>query len=213
MHVIPVVNTSSLEEAERKIQSAAEFSEWIHVDIADGKFTPHMTGRSPEDIAKAVEATGKEIHVEVHLMVESPEGVIDEWLRTGVVKRIIIHLEAMTDSVYILEKAKRFGAEVMLAINPGTEVERLLAHVDDFPYMQILAVSPGPAGQELQPNVMHKISFLKEKAPNVKLEVDGGVTDTTAKAMKEAGADIIVSGSYIFNAEDPKSAYHTLQST
>lgn len=204
----------SFAEAKERMKEAAEFSDLVHVDIADGKFTPHITGDTPENLQKIVEETPelKNLKFEIHLMVDNPEGVIDSWLRTGLIKRIIIHLEAMTDSVYILEKCERFGAEAMLAINPGTEAERLLAYADDFSYFQVLAVSPGPAGQSLQPNILDKIKFLKEKTPNVKIEIDGGVNDKTISSIKDAGTDIAVSGTYIFESENPKSAYEELKS-
>lgn len=145
-------------------------------------------------------------------MVSNPEGVIDAWLRTGLVKRVIVHLEAMTDSVYILEKCKKYGVEAMLAINPGTEAERLLAHAGDFRYFQILAVPPGPAGQEMSPGIIDKIKFLRRAMPNAIIEIDGGIVPETVKLVKEAGVDVVVSGSYIFGSDDPKRAFEELAS-
>lgn len=214
MIVIPVVNVQNAEEAKKRIEKTAEFSDLIHLDISDGVFTPHMSWGSPEELQKLV-ASGQSllatVRFEVHLMVSNPESVIDTWLRTGLVKRVIVHLEAMTDSVYILEKCKKYGAEVMLAINPGTEVERLLAHHSDFRCFQILAVPPGPAGQEISPGIIDKIKFLRRNMPNAIIEIDGGIVPETARLVKEAGADIVVSGSYIFGNDDPKRAYEVLK--
>jgi ribulose-phosphate 3-epimerase len=144
-------------------------------------------------------------------MVEMPEAVIDAWLRTGLVKRVIVHLEAMTDPVYILEKCERFEAQAMLAINPGTDATRLLAHTDDFKYMQILAVYPGLAGQKFKPEIIEKIKFLKAKAPNVTIEVDGGINLEIVQQCKDAGAEIFVSASYILSNENPRQAFESLK--
>jgi len=223
MIVIPVVNVQNAEEAKDRMEKAAGIfatspSEalaeegLVHLDISDGVFTPHMSWGSPEEISLIVKRFPlNAIKFEVHLMVSNPEGVIDAWLRTGLVKRIIVHLEAMTDSVYLLEKCKKYGAEAMLAINPGTEAERVLAHKDDFRYFQVLAVSPGPAGQTMTPGIIDKIKFLRRGIPDAIIEVDGGIVPETAKLVREAGADIVVSGSYIFSSPDPKARFEELK--
>jgi ribulose-phosphate 3-epimerase len=221
MTVLPIVNVQSAEEAAEKIKKAAEFTDLIHLDIEDGVFLPRSNWGSPAELKKVMDEIQfreveppKEIRpprFELHLMVSNPEGVIDSWLRTGVVKRIIVHLEAMTDSVYILEKCKKYGAEAMLAINPGTEAERLLAHNDDFSYFQTLAVQPGPSGQKFDAKILDKIRFIKARMPDAIIEVDGGVNLETAKMVKEAGAEIVVSDSYIFKSENPQKAYKELK--
>lgn len=221
MVVIPAINAKTFDEAKKQIETAAEFSDWIHIDITDGVFSPAQIWGSPEELKKLVsELQFLEVeppmevqppYFEVHLMVANPEGVIDSWLRTGLVKRVIVHLEAMTDSVYILEKCKKYGVEAMLAINPVTEVGRLSAHFDDFHYFQILAVYPGLAGQKFKPEVLEKIKFLRKAVPNAKLEVDGGITPEAGKLAKEAGADILVSASYILSSPDPRKAYQELK--
>lgn len=210
MQVLPVVNCDTEECVKNRLAQAGEFSEWMHVDVGDGKFASTVTWGTPEEwkrlITNNLELTTK---FEIHLMVENPEAVIDAWLRTGA-KRIIVHLEAMTDSVYILEKCKKYDVEVMLSIGPKTEVERLLAHGRDFKYFQILTVFPGMQGQKFQKDSLQKIKFIREKIPDAIIEVDGGINLETAKLVKQAGADIVVSASYIFNSENPLASYKTL---
>lgn len=210
MQVIPVINVPDFETAEKQIKEAAKFSEWIHLDITDGVFSPAILWGSPGELQE-LKIENSKLKIEVHLMVSNPEGVIDSWLRTGLVKRIIVHLEAMTDSVYILAKCKKYGAEAMLAISPGTEVERLLAHKDDFNEFQVLAVAPGWAGQKFNQKMIDKIKFLRKNMPNAIIEVDGGINPETAKLAKEAGADVLVSASYIFGSKNPKKAYKELK--
>ncbi|MBI2024741.1 MAG: hypothetical protein HYT03_01435 [Candidatus Harrisonbacteria bacterium] len=219
MQIIPAINAPDFETAEEQIKTAAEFFSdlpsgalakegWIHIDVTDGIFSPAQIWGNPEELKKL---EIENLKLEIHLMVSNPEGVIDSWLRTKMVKRVIIHLEAMTDSVYILEKCRKYGAEAMLAINPGTEAERLLAHKDDFKYFQLLGVKPGWAGQKFNEKILDKIRFIKRNIPNAIIEIDGGVNGDNAKDLKEAGADILVSASYIFKNKDPKKAYETLK--
>ena len=98
----------------------------------------------------------------------------------------------------------------MLAISPKTEVERLLAHKDDFHAFLILAVFPGLAGQKFQAEALSKIKFLREHMPAVSIEVDGGVNSETIASIKAAGADRVVAASYIYEHENPASAHKTL---
>ena len=220
MQLIPAINTISFGEAERQIKQAAEFSNWIHIDVVDGVFAPNVTWGAPEEL-KLLVASGQPLvaNFEIHLMVENPEQVLKSWLEAGLpnealakagAKRIIVHLEAMQDPAYILETCKNYEAEAMLAINPETPTDNLMPYLHEFKYCQTLAVSPGLAGQQFQKPVLEKIKFLRQKFPDVKIEVDGGINLETAKLCKDAGADIIVSASYVFGSPDPKGAYEEL---
>ena len=211
MQVLPVLNVASFQEACDRVKGAQGFANLMHIDIVDGKFAPNVTWGTPEELVRMKDEAGAEgMKFEIHLMVQNPESVIDAWLRTGLVARIVVHLEAMTDLVYILEKCRKYGVEAMLAINPETEVERLTAHLDDFRYCQVLAVFPGLAGQKFQPQVLEKIAYIKKQHPNVIIEVDGGINRDTAASVKKAGADIVVSASYIFESADPEKTYREL---
>src|SRR3989344_3946416 len=211
MEVLPVINCETHKCAVERLRKVKDFSEWVHVDIGDGKFASIVSWGTPEEWQKLLsEEEFKGLNVEFHLMIESPETVLDAWLRTGA-KRVIVHLETMTDSVYILEKCKKYGAEAMLAIGPKTDVERLLAHEHDFKYFQILAVFPGLQGQKFQESALEKIKFIREKMPGAIIEVDGGMNLETAKMVKKAGADIIVSASYIFDNSNCARAFNKLK--
>ena len=212
MQIIPAINTTSFNEAKKQIEQAAKFASptggWVHIDVVDGKFAPNITWGSSDGLSK-ISGQLPNVSFEIHLMVENPEAVIEDWLKAGA-KRIIIHLESITDPIYILETCEHYNAEAMLAISPETEVEKLLAHTDEFKSFLLLAVNPGLAGQKFQHSIINKIEFLRERAPNVKIEIDGGINPETAKLAKEAGADMLVSASYILQDKDPKSAYQKL---
>ena len=212
MQVIPAINSLSLEDAKKKIEIAANFSDWIHLDIVDGVFAPVKTWGSPQELKELTTNNQRPTtNWEIHLMVENPEQEINGWLETGLAKRIIVHLESLANFEDFLKQRGNYGAEIMLAIKPDTAVEQLLPYLKGFQSFQILAVAPGYAGQKFQMEVINKIKFLRKMAPSAKIEVDGGINPETAKLAKEAGADIAVSASYIFENSDPKKAYLNLR--
>lgn len=206
-HVVPGINSPDFKGVARCARIAESFRpspRWLHIDVTDGVFTPHLTWNVPDELPNI----STSLPVEVHLMTARPESVVDAWLRNGA-QRVIVHLEAMTDPVYILGKCEKYGAGSMLAIGPQTEAERLLAHTD-FPAFQVLAVPPGLMGQEFREDALEKVRFLRASMPDATIEVDGGVNDTTAPRIIAAGADLLVSASHIFGSGDPQAAYERL---
>lgn len=209
MLVIPAINESSFEEVKNKIELAAEFSAWVHIDVADGKFTPSVTWNNPEELLGLGEKLS-ETKLEIHLMVVEPQAIVEDWLRTGV-ERVIVHEETLEDNwSMICSKVDAYGADLMLAIAPETPVEKLVPYLESVSLIQFLAVSPGPAGQALNNVVLEKMRFLKGKAPHIEIEIDGGINLETAKMVKNAGADIVVSASYIWKSTDPKETFGKL---
>lgn len=197
MTVVPSINAQTFEEAERRIKIAAEFSDRVHLDITDGVFSPAILWGSPEELPKL------KINFEVHLMVREPEKAINQWLDAGVDK-IAVHIESVIpDSLFKIQN-------LVLAINPETPAEKLLPYKDKVKQFLVLAVKPGPAGQKFNPAALEKIRFIRYNIPGAIIEVDGGINLETAKLCKDAGADILVSASYIFGDEEPKKAYEKL---
>ncbi|MDP3991761.1 MAG: ribulose-phosphate 3-epimerase [Candidatus Colwellbacteria bacterium] len=207
--IIPSINCRDFETAAVQAKRISEFSEWAHIDVGDGVFTPNVSWGNVEEFSFLATELPL-LRFEVHLMVVGPERVMEQWLKAGA-ERVVIHLEAMSDPHFVLETAKRHEGGVMLAINPQTSVEMFLPYLNSFSAFQVLAVSPGPSGQKFNLEALEKIKFLRERAPNAIIEVDGGINPETAKLVKEAGAGILVSGSYIMNSPDPKGAYEELQ--
>jgi len=211
MTVIPVINCLDFECARERVRTAEKFfpfgGGWVHLDITDGKFTYNKTWGDSDEWRKLQ----TNLNLEVHLMVEEPELVLEKWLRVGA-KRVIVHLETMKDEDFILELAKAFDAEVMLAITPETPVEALRVYFEKFKAFQILAVNPGLSGQKFLPYMLDKVRFLRELYPGAKIEVDGGINLETGKKCADAGAHILASGAYIFGSKNPAEAYNTLAS-
>jgi len=218
MLVIPAINETEFSEVLEKINIVSKFSRWVHLDVVDGKFAPNITLNNPDDL-KAVKPESKP-DIEIHLMMENPEAAIKNWVSAGV-KRIIISLEALlnigksdlTNITQFLEVGlPKF--EIGLAINPETPVENLIPFISinqrPIKFVLVLGVDPGLAGQKFKDNILEKIKFLKTYYPGVIIEADGGINPETAKLIKEAGADIIVSASYIWENQNPERAYQEL---
>ena len=210
MKVIPVINCPNFGCVREKVEIAKAFLEeghFLHLDVADGAFTFHKTWGNPAEWA----GLRAPFALEVHLMVERPEQYIERWLAAGA-KRFIVHVETLERNSFewILQECKRHGAEVMLASNPETPVKKLEPYLKRCAAFQVLSVDPGPAGQKFLPLTLEKVKFLRRKMPDATIEVDGGMVPATARRAGSAGADVVVSGSYIFGSGDPTAAYDEL---
>ncbi len=211
MEVIPVINCPDATSVRERLAHLSVFHEpvgWIHLDVTDGVFSKHETWHDPV----AWPGLGSTFSLEVHLMVKNPEDYIGPWIAAGA-KRIIVHAEVVSpDSASaIIAIARNHGVEIMLAMEPETQLDAEQGLLALFKSVQILAVHPGAGGQELMPSVIEKIFALRHERPDVIIEVDGGINPQTARLAKEAGADIITSDHYIFSASDPERAYHELK--
>ena len=212
MTVIPAINEIDFEEVKKKIKAVEDFgAEWVHLDVSDGKFTKNKLWNNPKDLEE-LEIRNNElgIKIDVHLMVQNPDEVLDKWLDAKV-KRISVHLEAVKDLDVMKMKCVAFGVELFLAIKPDTPVERFFSYAGNASGFLILAVNPGLAGQKFKEGQLEKIKALRQKFPDVKIEADGGVNADNAKAIKDAGADILVSASAIWGSNNPKKAYFNLK--
>jgi len=166
---------------------------WVHLDVTDARFTFNKTWGNARDWRELDTA----LNLEVHLMVEEPEKIIEDWLRAGA-RRVIVHFES-------------FRAELMLALNPETPPENALTYCGAVKAIQVLAVHPGLAEQKFMPFVLEKIKFLRRQFPDATIEVDGGVDAEIGKRAVKAGANVLVSASYIFESEEPTRAYQELK--
>ncbi len=211
LEVLPVINCLDFKSAKERLTLAEKFlkkGDWIHIDVSDGVFTTGKSWRSPTELANL----RLMFKVEVHLMMEHPERQIDAWIAAGA-DRLIVHAETLTEETarMIVRQAARRRVEVMLASNPHTTTAELWPFLKLFSHFEVLSVDPGPAGQKFIPITLQKVKFLRNFAPNANIEVDGGVNLEVAKEAKKAGANIVVSASYILNSKDPKGAFKKLQ--
>lgn len=208
MQVIPSINVPDLAAALARIQQARLFASWVHIDVGDGIFTPHVTWGNPLEFA-ASRSQFLPLLAEVHLMLETPEDAVISWAEAGV-KRVIVHTEADWNFERLQEVCANYSVELGLALAPETSVEEIDKYLTTIEFYQILGVIPGRPGQQFQDQMLTKVRSLRQEAPDVTIEVDGGMTLAVARLAKEAGADIAVSASYIFNHPDPAAAYREL---
>lgn len=214
MQVIPAINADSFEEVKKRIKTVEPYVEWIQLDVADGTFTKNTIWHNASDLL----SLKTPLKIEVHLMIDKIEERVDEWLLAPV-KRVIFHLETSIEPHFVIEKCRKAGKEVGMAIGPDIPWTQLMpfcpstslgasGKVDLF---QILAVYPGLAGQKFQEECLRKIEYLRKNCPAALIEVDGGINKEVAKKVAEAGADIVNAANYIFGAEDIKKAIEELR--
>lgn len=217
IEIIPSINVRTFEEAKERIKKVEPFVQWVHLDVTDGIFSKHLTWHDPADLAELVGSdppkegqTLLRLSIEVHLMVQEPEKIIDQWL-VKPIKRVIVHLEATKDLDVIIKKCREARVEVGLALNPETPWEKTKPWFKKIDTILVLAVHPGPSGQPAQEDIFVKIIHLRKACPGCTIEFDGGVNPETAKKAKEAGASLLVAGNYIFGSADIKRAIETLR--
>ncbi len=204
--IIPSINVQTFAEVQERIKKIEPYVSWCHLDVTDGIFSAHPTWRNPKDLF----LLDTKLSIEVHLMVEEPEKIIDQWLIEPV-KRVIVHLEASKGIDVIIDQCKKAGIECGLAIRPNTLWGVLVPWVERVDLIQVLAVNPGPSGQQMSPEIVDKISHLRASCPRCIIEVDGGVNPESARRVIQAGANMLVAGSYIFDSADIKNSIRALQ--
>ena len=206
VEVIPSINVDEFSEAKKRIKKVEPFVKWVHLDVSDGKFTKHVSWNNPKDIAN----WKPKVKVEVHLMIEKPEKTIDKWLVKGI-SRVIFHEEATKEHKLIIDKIHKAKKEAGVAIKPKTNWLRLFPYFNKVEVLQLLAVNPGPSGQKFNHEIIHKLGHIKSICPECTIEIDGGVNQRVAKRCIAEGANLLVSGSTIFESKNIKKIILSLK--
>ncbi|KKU15658.1 hypothetical protein A3I34_00600 [Candidatus Jorgensenbacteria bacterium RIFCSPLOWO2_02_FULL_45_12] len=188
---------------------------WVHIDVADGKFAPVVLWGVAEefrDMFFGESDTMVKMNMEAHIMADNPMFLVEEWIAAGA-ERITAHLEAVRTLENLRELETVCGArnvELGIAVMAETPNDMIEEFCDNVKFWSVLAVRPGLPGGEFKKEALDKIVFLRERAPESVIEVDGGINEETGKSAKDAGADILVSCAFIFNSVNPEAAYKTL---
>ena len=213
LEVIPAINCAFGDAAcvEGKIKLVQPFAKWVHIDVADGKFTFNKTWADIQQFS-LFKSQFPNLNFEVHLMVEDPEQVLPVWLASGVA-RVVVHIETFdaASAARIVELAKNANVQMMFSLNPETPIEAMRPYFPICSAFQVLAVHPGLAGQKFLPLILEKVKTIRAELPDSIIEVDGGINLETAKRSREAGASIIASASCIFESVDPAISYNELK--
>ncbi len=186
-------------------------ADWYHLDVMDGVFVPNISFGLP--VISAIKKHARKT-LDVHLMIVQPERYIKDFKAAGA-DILTVHYEASTHLHRSLQAIKAEGMQAGVALNPHTPVHLLKDVLHDIDLVCMMSVNPGFGGQKFIENTYNKVRELKalisETGSATRIEIDGGVTSKNAAQLIEAGADVLVAGSFVFNAADPEKTISDLK--
>ncbi len=186
---------SKLGEEVKNISEAG--AHYIHIDVMDGNFVPNITFGPP--VIKAIRNTTEKVF-DVHLMIEKPERYIKNFVDAGA-DIIVVHAEACTHLHRVIQEIKSYGIKAGVSLNPHTPVEIIKHLIPELDMVLIMSVNPGFGGQSFIPFSLDKIRQVRALSSSIDIEVDGGINEETGRLCVEAGATVLVAGSYVFNGD------------
>ena len=184
---------SILKEEITNIENAG--AEYLHLDVMDGNFVPNISFGPV--VIKSLRAHSNLIF-DVHLMIENPDKYVADFVDAGA-DIICVHVESTKHLNRTIQLIKSYKKKVGVALNPSTSLDTIKYDLDNIDMVLIMTVNPGFGGQKFIPQMLQKIKELRKIAPNIDIQVDGGINDEISKLVLEAGANVLVAGSYVFN--------------
>ena len=200
--VIPAILPKSFEELEEKVAIVEEYVSTLHLDICDGTLTKEESWNITEGEESELPFRS-EVEYQVHLMMKDPLSVVDDWARLGA-RDVVVHAEADLLNISDL-KSLGYGLNFGLAVNLDTKIESVIDLIPEFDFVHLMSIREiGKQGEVFQEETFAKIEELRAEFPEVLISVDGGVKLSNAKKLLNKGVDILVVGSAIIKASDPK---------
>lgn len=182
-------------------------ADWVHMDVMDGIFVPNISFGAP--IIKSLRPLTK-LPFDVHLMIKNPLKFIPQFVDAGA-DIITFHLESDSDAFETIKKIKSYGKKAGISIRPSTDISELKLYLNYVDLVLIMTVEPGFGGQKFMPEQMKKALYIRQNAPNLIIEVDGGINLETMEYVKKYRVDVAVSGTCIFNSENLKETIKKLK--
>ena len=208
--ITPSILSADFSRLQEDIDSVADSADWLQVDVMDGHFVPNLSFGAP--VLKWIKT---KLPLDIHLMVSNPAQRIQEFLDLKVAN-ITFHAEAVSsteEQKKLIEQIRAGGATAGIALNPETPLDTIGGIIEDIDLLLIMSVHPGLGGQEFIEHVLSQVQTARSAFPDLIIQMDGGINDTTAPKCIEAGANNLVSGSFIFGAKDRTMAIESLRSS
>lgn len=201
--VAPSMLSADFLHLEKDVELVNRYADFFHLDIMDGVFVPNISYGFP--VVEAI-ASRAEKPMDAHLMIVRPEKYVERFAATGV-RMLSAHLETMEEPRRVMDLIRSFGVRAGVAFNPDMPVEKVFPYLRYCDFVLVMSVFAGFGGQKFIEDTYGRIRTLKAEilrlGAEVMIEVDGGVSPSNARALAEAGADILVAGSAVFKAQDP----------
>lgn len=186
---------------------------WLHIDVMDGHFVPNISFGAP--VMKCIRKDFDGVF-DVHLMISEPLRYVDDFVKAGA-DMITFHLESDSDAAATIDAIHQKGLKAGIAIKPKTPAEAVKPYLDRVEMVLVMTVEPGFGGQKFMTDMMPKVTeirhWIEESGRDIDLQVDGGVNGETAKVCIQAGANVLVAGSYLFSKPDYAAAIQSLLPT
>lgn len=198
MKIIPAILVKSEAEFLQQTKSIETETDYTHIDVADGQFVSETTWADPE-----VVCTNLKINCELHLMVQNPLAVIEKWKNVPQVKRILFHAEAGSNIEATIDAIHAQGWQATVVLNPETSPGAIESVVQKLDGVMGMTIHPGAQGRAFMPEVLSKLTALKQKYPHLIMQVDGGVNEDTLLQIKNTGVDCACVGSAVFGHGNP----------
>ena len=198
MKIAPSLLATGFKDLEKNISKISN-ADYVHIDIMDGYFVNEKTvnhelvGRIKTGLVK-----------DVHLMIQTPEKFVKDYIDAGA-DLISFHIEACSDPSSLIKYIKSFGVKVSIALNPETSVDKVLNYLGRVDQVLVMSVHPGRSGQEFISGCLDKIRLIRRLFPLLDIQVDGGINFESGFQAAKAGANVLVSGSFIFNSDCKKT--------